>query len=304
MAKTKADVRDLYLNYIDEATKKGVDLPIIKNADYRAKFDTFLDSAQKYIAGLIKIPAVFTVTQNAIPNMLGLFAGFDMVQVLPGTPKEFTFTGCKSAYFEMDNIGVATISVNGSVVQTINNTVKNAFIAYQVLTGATSSDTVKITFTATYPFNIRNTGFYEYAFPTTVDIPVYAPYVTYDMPSNFMSFDIPIIKSDPRVYEAYSSYKWENNKKIVLNYYDKGSFDIHYFKYPSDIAKTALDTVQLEVEEKAIPSVALWTAVLATATDNTALSSWLRSIFAEQIQNVVGVEMPNELSVQTVYSML
>ena len=206
-------------------------------------------------------------------------------------------------YFEMDNIGTATIRVNGAVVQTINNTEKRQFTAYQVLTGASATDTVSLEFTATYPYNIRNVALYEYAFPTIADVPVYTPYITYDMPADFMSFDIPILKSDPRVYEAYSAYKWENNKKIILNYYDKGSFDIHYYKYPADIPKTALDTVTLDIEEKAIPLVALWTAVLATATDNTALSSWLRSLFAEQIQNVVGVEMPNELNVQTVFSM-
>lgn len=99
------------------------------------------------------------------------------------------------------------------------------------------------------------------------------------MPADFMAFDIAIIKSDPRVYEAYSAYKWESNKKIVLNYYDKGSFDIHYYRYPTEIAKDALDTVTLDVEEKAIPSVALWTAVLATSADNPALSNMLKARF-------------------------
>lgn len=104
------------------------------------------------------------MTQNAIPNMLGLFAGFDMVQVLPGTPKGVYVLSCKSAYFEMDNVATCTIGVSNSVVQTINNTAKNVFTAYQVLTGANSTDTVKFSFSSSYPFNIRNTGFYEYAF--------------------------------------------------------------------------------------------------------------------------------------------
>lgn len=32
--KTKGDCLALYLNYLDEATKKGVDLPTTKNADW------------------------------------------------------------------------------------------------------------------------------------------------------------------------------------------------------------------------------------------------------------------------------
>lgn len=300
--KTKADARDYFLKIIDESTKKGVAVPDVKNADYRDKFNYFLDSAQKYIANIFKIPAVFQVTQNAIPNLLGLMQGFDIIQVLPGTPKEFTFTGCKSAYFEMDNVGTATISVNNVVVQTINNTVKKQFTAYQVLTGATSSDSVKITFTATYPFNIRNTGFYAYAFPTTADVPVYTPYVAYDMPSDFLEFDAVIIKTDPRIYESYISQKWENNKKIVLNYYDKGSFDIHYYRYPADISPTAADNTALEVDEKAFELVALQCGILATAADNPSLSSWLRSLYIEKAQNISQQEQPVMNSVQTAYA--
>lgn len=300
--KTKADARNLFLRFLDEATKKGVDLPIIKNADYRDKFDYFLDSAQKYIAGIIKIPSVFQVTQNPIPNMLGLFQGFDMVQVLPGTDKVFNLTGCKSYYFEMDNVGVATIKVNGVLVETITNSVKRQYTAYRGLTGALTTDNVEIRFTATYPFNIRNTGFYGYTFPLASDVPAYTPYVEYDMPSDFMSFDIPIIKSDPRVYEAYTAYKWENNKKIILEYYKTGSFDIHYFKYPADIPHDAIDTTPLEVEEKAFELVVLDAAIKATAADNTALSSWLRSIYVEKIQNITNIQMPSDSAVQTVYS--
>lgn len=302
--RTKADARNYFLNVIDEATKKGVDIAPSKNADYRNKFNYFLDSAQKYIAGIIQIPAVFTVTQNPIPNLIGLSQGFDMVQVLPGTDKVFTLTGCKSCYFEMDNVGTATIKINGSLVETINNTVKRSFTAYKRLIAAQSTDTVEVRFTATYPFNIRNTGFYGYTFPLEADVPDYIPYVAVDMPSDFMAFDSVIIKSDPRIYESYIAHKWENNKKIVLNYYDKGSFDIHYFRYPADISPTADDSTTLEVDEKAFELVALQCGIMATAADNPALSSYLRSLYIEKIQNVSQQEQPIMNTVQTVYCIM
>ena len=227
--KTKGDARAFFLNVIDEATKKGVDIAVSKNADYNHKFNYFLDEAQKYVAGIIKIPDVFQVTQNPIVSLLGLLRGFELIQVLPDKPKIYTLTGCKSAYFEMDNIGTCTIKVNGSVVDTINNTVKGEFTAYQKFTTANDTDTVTFEFTGLYPYNIRNTGFYAYVFPLVTDVPVYVPFTTYDMPTNFLEFDSVIIKGDPRVYAAYTEHKWENNKKIILNYYSEGSFDIHYF---------------------------------------------------------------------------
>lgn len=303
MARTKADAQAFFLNLIDEFSKKGADLAPSKNADYRVKFNQFLDSAQKYIAGIIKIPEVYEFTQNPIPNMLGLMQGFDVIQILPGTPKTYTFTGCKSAYFEMDNLGTCVIQVNGGTVQTINNTVKRKYTAYQVLTGALSTDTVTFTFTATYPFNIRNTGFFAYAFALTTDVPVYAPYVSYPMPDDFLEFDSVIIKSDPRIYQSYIAHKWENNKKIIINYYDVGSFDIHYYRYPAYIAPDAVDSTVLDIEEKAFELVALQCGVLATAADNPALSSWIRSIFLEKAQNISQKEQPIMNSIQTVYSM-
>lgn len=302
--KTKGDCMALFLRILDEATKKGVDLPSTKNADYRDKFNYFLDGAQKYIAGLIKIPAVYQITQNPIPNLLGLLQGFDIKQYLPGTDIILTSTGAKSYYFEMDNVGSALIKVNGTTVTTINNTEKRKFTAYKGNIVATDTDTVTITFTGSYPFNIRNTAMYKYSFPLDSDVPDYTPYTTYNMPTDFMSFDVAIIKTDPRVYQAYTAYKWENSKKIVLNYYDKGSFDIHYFKYPADISPTALDSTPLEVEDKAIELVVLQAGIKATAADNPSLSSWLRSLYIEQVQNVVNAELPTDNRIQTVYSMM
>lgn len=300
--KTKGEIRSIFLRYLDEATKKGVDLPSTKNADYRDKFDYFLDSALKYITTIIKIPEVFTVTQYPIPNLLGVFQGFDIVQVLD--TKTFAVTGCKSMYFEMDNVGVATIKVNDVVVQTISNTVKRSFTAYRVLTNATSTDKVELTFDALYPFNIRNIGMYGYTFSTSDDVPTYMPYVAYDMPSDFMEFDNVIIKSDPRIYEQYVAYKWENTKKVVLNYYDKGSFDIHYFKYHATIPHDALDTTEIGIEEKAVDLVALQTAIKSTAADNPALSSWLRSLYVEEVQNIMSGGKPIETEIRTIYSMI
>lgn len=302
--KTKGDAKALFLNLIDEASKKGVDIALSKNADYRRKFDEFLDTAQKYIANIIKIPDVFTLSQNPIVTMEGMFKGFDIEQILPDKPKVYTFTGCKSMYFEVDNVCTVTIKVNGATVETISNTVKRVFTPYKVLTGALSTDSVEITFTSLYPFNKRNSGFFAYAFPLAEDIPTYTPFVSVDMPSDFLEFDSIIIKSDPRIYASYIAHKWENNKKIILNYYDKGSFDIHYYKYPATIASDALDTVELDIEDKAFEVVALQCAVMATAADNPSLSSWIRSLYVEKIQNISQKEQPIANGVQTVFSMV
>jgi hypothetical protein len=302
MARTKGEAKELFLTILDEATKKGVKLPATKNADYRDKFDKFLNEAQIYIAGLVKIPAVFTVTHNPIP-IQGNLNSHNTIQYLPGTDRVFTNVGTKAYYFEMDNIGTVTISINGVVVKTIENTVKRKYTAYKGNTGAESTDTVVITFTGEYPYNIKNIAPYAYKFPTDDDVPVFDQYPGYDMPSDFMSFDTVTLRTDPRLYELYKAYKWENNKRVILEYYKTGSFDIHYYKYPAAILPTAADSTVLEIEDKAFDLLVLHTGILATAADNPTLSAYLRSIFIEKAQNVVGEMVPQDSQIQTVFTM-
>jgi|GEM_PF-3029589 len=301
--KTKGYCLALYLRFLDEATRKGITIPESKNADYKDKFNHFLNEAQTYVAQLVKIPAVFSVTQNSIPNQLGRFNGFDVKQYLPGNNKVYTQIGTKSMYFEIDNIGTVTIAINGIVTKTITNTLKRVFTAYKFNTGATSTDNVTVTFTGLYPYNIRNYALYAYAFPTDEDVQVYSSFVEYSMPADFLGFDTVIIKSDPRIYEAYIAFKWENNRKVILNYYDIGSFDIHYWKYPKVILPTDADTTLLDLEDKAIDLVVLQAGIMATTADNQALSAWLRSLFGEKVQNITNSTAMLETSIQTIYSM-
>ena len=149
-----------------------------------------------------------------------------------------------------------------------------------------------------------STALFAYPFATDDDVPDYTRYVEYDMPDDFMSFDTVILRSDPAIYEIYKGMKWENNKKVILEYFKPGSFDIHYYRYPAEVLPTALDTVELDIEDKGLDLLALDIAIRATAADNPSLSSWLRSLFIEKAQNVIGEDVAQEARIETVYSMM
>jgi hypothetical protein len=59
----------------------------------------------------------------------------------------------------------------------------------------------------------------------------------------------------------------------------------------------------LEIEDKAFDLLVLHTGILATAADNPTLSAYLRSIFIEKAQNVVGEMVPQDSQIQTVFTM-
>lgn len=294
---TKANLKALFLRYLDEATKKGIALPDAKNADYVDKFNYFLDSANKYIAGIIRLPDVYEVVHNPIDPLYG---NFDMKQYLPDETNVITATGAKSYTFEADRAGTATIAVNGVTATTVNITATGSFVSYSGSITANASDTVTLTFTGTYPFNYRYVALYGYAF---VAVPPYTPYVTYDMPADFMSFDLMSIQSNPDIYSAYSDYKWDKNKKIAFSRDHAGAYDINYFRYPATIDYNDADNTEIDAEDKAIPLVVLQAAVNATAADNPSLSNWLRSLFNEMVQNIPNEEKIFQNSVQTLYYM-
>lgn len=299
----KATSRSLMLQYIREKTNKGQLIDVSKIADYSIGHDEMLDTVQKEIAQYVKIPAVFHVTQNPIVSQIGLLQGFDIQQILPGKSKSYTYTGTKSYYFEMDNIGTVTIDINGTVATTINNTIKGTFTEYRLHTGAADTDTVTITFSGDYPYNIRNIAPYAYAFPTDDDIPKYQPYITYDLPEDFYQFDTVVMKGDPRVYKIYTELKWENNNKAILNYYSTGSFDIHYFRYPKTIPADAPDDTKLELEEKGAQLVPLKLAALVVAEDKPDISNKLLTMYESQLANIANATSQGTQKVETVYYM-
>jgi hypothetical protein len=288
------------LHYILQAYKKGVVIPAATNADFIAMHNTFADIVQMEIANLVGIPATYEVTQNPIENLLGSIS-FDMKPYDPDKGLVYTKVGGKSYYIEMDNVGTCIIAVNGITVDTINNTVKRAFTAYKGNTGALSTDTVTITFSGNYPYNVRNICLYKYPFPTDADVPDFTAYNTYEMPTDFLRFDTPIIqKSDPRVYRNYVAYGWEKVGKVIINSFDKGSFTIPYFKRPTAIVN---DSSVYEVKPEAAELIPLKIAYYVVREDKAEIAIDLLNEFEKQLARVVNAPESGGATVQTIYSM-
>lgn len=247
------------LKLINEYSNNASLIPSQKNADYTLRFNHFADMSQKEIAQIRKIPATYIITQNTIPNILGLLKGFEMKQHL-GEDIVFEGKGCKSYYFEVDNIATIYIEklVNGAweTLETIENTTKRKFTQHRGLVANDEKSLVRIRFSGQYVYNYRNIALYAYSFPAVEDIPDYIPYVRYELPSDFMELKSIISETEVRQYKTMQQYFFENRRTLLLNYYEVGQYIINYYRYPSDITDDTIDTYEFEVDidaQEAIP---------------------------------------------------
>lgn len=264
------------LSLMAEYSVDGVVTPDGENADYLNRMNRFADIAQKEIAQVKKIHAVYPISHNTIKPLQGLLQGFDLKQYIPGNDLIDTYPGVKSFYFEVDNLGDIYIeeNVNGvwTPLITINNTVKGVFTAYKGnILASNPFNQVRLRFSGDYVYNVRNKALYAYAFPTDADVQEYRPYVKYQMPSDFMELQKVIQEGDPRVYKEMIAFYWEGKRTFVLNYYDVGSFSIHYYRYPTDITLSTTDDYEFEVDTEAQELIPFFMAARAIIDENQTL---------------------------------
>ncbi|KJS84987.1 MAG: hypothetical protein JM58_09465 [Peptococcaceae bacterium BICA1-8] len=261
--------------------------------DYTLRFADFADDAQKEISKIRRINAVKQFSRNPIPNQLGVNIGFDILQYLGTDNTTTTATGSKAYYFEVD--GVATIYVEEetstgvwSVLTTISHTTpKGEFTVYKgLITASDVTNNIRVRFSGSYPYNIRNRALYAYTFPTTDDIPDYIPYVRYTMPTDFIMLKKVVHRTDPRQYRNLGDFQWEGKKTFVVNYDFTGSFDVYYYKQPTTIASDATDSVEFEIDEEAQDPIPYYMASFAIREENEGAANTLFAIYQNKLSNL------------------
>lgn len=298
------------LMLIREYSNNGRKIAQQKNADYLLSMNHFFDIAQKEIAAVAKIPAVHSITRNPIPNLLGLMKGFDIKQHL-ADDVIFEADGAKSYYFEVDRTCEVHIErlTNGAweSIAAVEVPSVSSFTAYKGHTGEVGR--VRIRFSGAYPYNIRNVALYGYQFPTDAQIPDYVPYVAYEVPDDFMELQKVIQTTDVRQYKTDPPYYWEGRRKILINYYEKGQFDIHYFRYPHEIPfdednPEAYDGMEFDLPVEAQELIPYLAGSLVMADENTSMADSLKNDYMVKMNNLSKNSVYDIDKIQNVYGLI
>jgi hypothetical protein len=278
--------------------------------DLVLKMNPLANTAQMEIAKVAKIPGKMSISQNQIPNQLGLYA-FDEVQHFPGNEYPYTAAGSKSFSIEVDGDctiyfdeqingtwtpisgthsidGATPVSFDGSItVSGLSAAALQEFKNYRgLLTIASASNQVRMKAVPTYPMKSRYRALFAYAFPTAVKVPHCVAYVAYNLPSNCAEFDRMMRTFDQRQYQENQDYILTNDNKVHINWHLTGQFDIHFWKRPTAITADTPDSYEFEVSEDAQSAIPWFMGGYAIFKKNNNLGSRLIQQYYALVSNL------------------
>lgn len=299
---------------MDQYSSTGRVVTEAKNMDYLIKMNEFADIAQKEIAIFRKINAVYSFSRNPIANLIP--NGFDMAQHL-STDLTVEGASAKSYYFEVDGQGTVYVEEETTTdtwttlsTITIPSTV-TSFTAYSGLITASDTDnSIRLRFSGTYPYSVRNRALYAYTFAASTDVPVFAPYVKYTMPTNYRELKQIVQGTDsiqfipnatlnrlriPSIrqrYQGLNDYRWEGKNKLLVRYDYTGSFDVHYWANPVTISAATVDDVSVyddtdfELDAEAQELIPFYMASLCLMKEDEGAGVTLMNIYQGKLANL------------------
>ena len=302
MTKGESFVQAIQL--LQDYSKKGV-LISPSDGNYQDKIllmPPVANAAQMEIAQYVKIPAVMSVTQNPIKNLLGMHTGFDLEMHLD-EDKVYSAVGANSYSFEVDRPCTVYIKRDGQIFKTVEVTNINQFTNFKGnITPVNKTSLTQLVFSGPYPYSIRHRALYPYPFPTDADVPVYGSHVSYDMPDDYMEFDKILRWYDQRQLQETSDYKKTENKKILINWFLTGQFDIHYFKRPQIITAATPDSYEYEIDPKAHHLIPYYIAAYVCDEAKSNVKSMLLGEYRTKLQNISAqLATPVAQQIQSIY---
>jgi hypothetical protein len=255
------------------------------------------------IARFVKIPAVYSVTQYYDDNLLGMTA-FDMIRFDPTTyvasndAYAYAGTGAKAFYFEVDRPCTVYLEEQISGVwtnlETLAVTAITKFTGYKgnlTLTSATNS--VRMRFAGDYAYTIRNRALFKNNYATDNDVPTYKAFVPYELPSDFMEFNKIMRWYDQRQYDAFTGdYRFTGKKTVEINWFQTGQFDIHYYKLPTEIDSTTLDTYEFEIDVNAQTLIPYYIAAHVVMYDKQNVYVAIKQEYDNKLANLSSAQVP------------
>lgn len=258
--------------------------------DYLAAMPQACNEALQLLATVNKfIIKSLQICQMALTNLIT----DSVAQKIHNTENEsivFDADNAKSYYFECCGKGTATIYV-GSVEQTIEIDSKATYTAYKGLIDNVTGEKVRIVFTSSYPFSVKNIALYKASFETVEDVVPYGKEIKYYLPE--LAKDFYMIDSCEVYYEGSSDYEKyihsvEAGNTLVLSRNKPGNYIVYYKAYPVEITQSTEDDYELPLATEVATLLPLYMASQLYKDDDIGMATTYRNEFEvgrELLQN-------------------
>lgn len=283
-----SEVKTRILKVLREYTTRGevVESTNKRILDLTLSMNSLIDIHQRKIATTVKkIASSYIFTQYPPTNTISTTDS--LFDVVPFLGDDITYSGgteVKSYYFEAD--GSCTVYIeqsSDSSTWTILTTLTPSptygqMTAYYGLLSPTTDYYVRYRFSGTTYYNIRNIAFYSLTYPLASNIPPYKDYRPYDLPSDFFKLKSVVLNGQVQDSKKYvKSTDWEQEgSKIYLPFDEKGEYRIYYWKYPTAINDSTLDSTYLEIDDEAVDAIVYGVAMDLVAIDENFTPSYNR----------------------------
>lgn len=236
-----------------------------------------LSTAGKFL--IKKFNIVHAPVDNILPDTLSK----TIHQIINGS-KSFDGSEALSYYFEVCGIGTCTITVGDTSVKTINLTDKTQYTIFRGNVTNADKKLVTLTFSSTYPMEVRNIALYAASFPSDDDVPTFRekiPYKITDIVDDFYMLDPQGIyfEGDYSTYLNTSDFYQEADKTILLNRKSEGSYTVYYKAYPPQITAETEDTYELPLDAEIVPLMPLYMASQLYKDDDNGIATSYRNEF-------------------------
>ncbi|OPX93984.1 MAG: hypothetical protein A4E53_00147 [Pelotomaculum sp. PtaB.Bin104] len=240
MSVTFGDVRRSTLALLDEYDTAGA---IKTTSDVTVKIRDFTNKALVDLAGTTaKIHGEHFIVHAPVNND-SINDASGIKTFLPDKADiSISLAGAKSCYFEATGPGTAIIeeAALGSDTYTNIETITipatvTEFTEYRrLIAPGAATNTVRLRFTGSCVFNVRNYVLYPYTWSSQADVQQNRPYFCYDLPSDFLQLDNVMVRKDVRRFVPYTTFDLRPDKTIWFDRYDApAEFLVHYWRMPT-----------------------------------------------------------------------
>ncbi|MEI6101986.1 MAG: hypothetical protein WCP73_09120 [Eubacteriales bacterium] len=263
------------------------------------KFNGLFNITQKELATIKYIKKIYKFSHTCIPNLLE--GDFFTAQEHWNTDVYYTATGALAYAFEVDDNATITISkyTNSAwtTLATINHIGTGEYVRYKGLISNANGDIIKITFSGTYFYRIRNIALFGVSFTAAEKIPDYEDFIGISMPDGIYKV-LKITKNDG-TNEQLKNFYWEGIKTLRLDYSVTGDYTLEYAAYPTVIATNTPDSYEFEITADAQEAMPYFVAANCVINNNDQrpyadlLSQYqakAASLVANDVQAPVGVQ--------------